>query len=315
MLKSGMRILGTGRALPCKCISNEDLSRLVDTNDEWIRTRTGIQYRYRCSCPEESCTTLAIQAARQAIEDAGIAKDELGAVIVATSTPEYVFPSTACLVQRALELPEEIIAFDLNAACTGFLSGMGVVRGLLQNMEKPCALLIGSEQMTKLIDYGDRSTCILFGDGAGAVVFAHSEGLFVQKSWSRGDVEVLNCPGIGSEKSYLTMMGNEVFRFAVTALQQALEETLDQAGVTMDDVDYVICHQANERIIRHVQKRYRQHMGKFIINIQNYGNTSAASIPIALDELWKEKKLRQGMTILCVGFGAGLTYSGAIMEI
>lgn len=308
----GIQIISTGIGVPKNKVTNDDLSKIVETDDEWISTRTGIKTRFKCE--EESCSTLAIQAAKQAIERAGINKDDIGAIIVATSTPDYVFPSVACLVQKELEIPEEVIAFDLSAACSGFLFAMQTVHGLINNMDKPYALIVGSEQLSRIVDYTDRSTCILFGDGAGAAIIGKCEETFVAKSWSRGNIENLNCPGVGNNNSYISMKGSDVFKFAVTALAQAIEEVLKKANSTLDEIDYVVCHQANSRIIEHVKKKYPDFKDKFFMNIEKYGNTSAASIPIALDELVGSHSGEGVKKVLCVGFGAGLTWSGAIVN-
>lgn len=312
----GIQIVSTGRALPKNHVSNDDLSRIVDTNDEWIAARTGIRYRYKCE--EESCVSLAVSAAREAIERAGAGLDEIGAIIVATSTPDRIFPSVACMIQKEIGIDENVMSFDLSAACTGFLYGLGVAYGLLQTMPKKYVLVVGSEQLSRIVDYTDRSSCILFGDGAGAAIVKGSEEhKFYQKSWTRGNIEALNCPGPGISvgSQHLEMRGNDVYKFAVNALAQAVDEVMNEVGITMDDVDYCICHQANARIIGHVQKKFPGQEDKFYMNLDNYGNTSAASIPIVLDEMFEKGLLQKGMKILCVGFGAGLTWSGAYLEL
>lgn len=309
----GIQIVSTGHALPKHQVTNQDLSQIVDTNDEWITTRTGIQSRYKCE--EESCVSLAIEAAKQAIEKGNIPLDEIGAVLVATSTPDYAFPSAACMVQKGLGLPEEVISFDISAACTGFLYGLKIAQGMIYTISKKYILVVGSEQLSRIIDYSDRSTCILFGDGAGAAVVTAASKQYVQKSWTRGNQEVLWSYGIGAERNFIRMKGNDVFKFAVGALQQGIDEVLEASNLTMDDIDYVVCHQANLRIIGHVQKKYKGYEDKFYINIQKYGNTSAASIPIALDEMNEAGMLKEGQRIICVGFGAGLTWSGALIEL
>ena len=313
MKGKGIRIVATGRALPKKVITNDDLSKMVDTNDEWIVTRTGIKSRYQCE--EETCVSLAIEAAQKAVKKAGIDKNEIGAVIVATSTSEHLFPAVACMIQQKLEIPEEIVAFDIYAACSGFLFSLQTAQGLLYSMEKPYILVVASEKLSRIIDYTDRSTCILFGDGAAAAIVEKSKGTYIQKSWCRGDMDALSCVGVGMGEGYVKMDGSKVFRFATGALAQAVKETLEEAQKTIDEIDYIVCHQANERIIRHVQKKYPGNEHKFYINIDRYGNTSSASIPIALDEMKEQEILKPGMQVLCVGFGAGLTWSGALIEV
>ncbi len=309
----GIRIVSTGSAVPEKQVTNDDLSLIVETSDEWISSRTGIKSRYKCE--NESCVSLATEAARVAIERAGIDKNEIGLVIVATQTGDYAFPSVACMVQKNLGLSEELTAFDVGAACSGFLMGLGAARGLLEASNKRYGLVIGSEQLSKILDYTDRGSCILFGDGAGAVLIESADKPFYQKAWSRGNEEVLYCLGAGNNDVKLTMKGNEVFKFAVTVMASAIEEVLSAVGLGMADLDYCICHQANARIIGHVQKKYPGFEDKFYMNIENYGNTSAASIPIVIDEVTRAGKLKPGSKIVCVAFGAGLTWSGLYIEI
>lgn len=307
----GIHIIATGRALPKNILDNDALSRMVETNDEWIRTRTGIGQRHICE--EETCVSLAVDAAKKAVEKAAMKqtfnKEEIGAVVVATVTPDYVFPSVACMIQKELGLSEDIIAFDISAACSGFLYGLEICRNLLITQEKKYALLIGSEQMSKLVDYSDRSSCILFGDGAGAALIEARDSLYVQKNWSRGDTEALFC------KDHIQMNGNKVFRFAVSVLKDSMGKVLEKANLTMEDIDCVVCHQANARIIEHVRQKYPGHQHKFYMNIERYGNTSAASVPIALDELLEAGILKEGMKVICTGFGAGFTWSCALFEV
>lgn len=307
----GIKIVATGRALPRKIVTNDDLSRLVDTNDEWIRTRTGIRQRHFCE--EETCQSLAIEAAFQAVERAGINKQEIGTVIVATATADNVFPSVACMVQNALGLSKEVMAFDLSAACSGFLYGLGVCHSVLLNQKKKYALLIGSEQMSRILDMEDRSTCVLFGDGAGAAVITLDENEFYQKAWSDGNSEALSCKGAGYDNQYLSMEGSKVFKFAVKVIAQGIEEILAESGKTIGEIDYIVCHQANERIIDHVSRKYEG--VKFYKNMDRYANTSAASIPIALDEMYEKGMLKEGMQVILVGFGAGFTWSSALLTI
>ena len=311
----GIEIIATARSLPKRCVTNEELSKQVDTSDQWIRTRTGIGRRYRCE--EDTTTSMAIEAAQKAVERAGIEKGKIGIVLGATTTPEYAFPSTACLVQQALELSEEIMAFDINAACAGFLYGLGIVSGMLQSSAKPYALVIGSEHLSKIVNYEDRGSCILFGDGAAAAVIGKSNKEFYHKGYTRGNKEFLYCHGLGSETedTCLHMDGSQVFRFAVAAIEEGIEAILSEAGITMEQIDYVLCHQANGRIISHVEKKYKDYPTVFYKNIEFYGNTSAASIPIALDEMWEQNLLKEGMKILMVGFGAGFTWSSCLFTI
>ena len=309
----GIRITATGRALPGKIVTNEEMSRMVDTTDEWIRTRTGIGQRHICK--EESCTGLAIEAAKKAMEKAGIDGNEVEAIIVATVTPEFAFPSTACMVQKALDFPEDILAFDISAGCTGFLYGLGIARGLLLAGRKKYVLVVGAEQLSKIMDFTDRSTCVLFGDGAGAAVIELTDKPFFYRAWSAGEAGPLNCPGVGNDGAHLHMEGNQVFKFAVKAITQGVETLLEDADLSMEEIDYVVCHQANRRIIDHVKKKYEGTKAEFYMNMEYYANSSAASIPIALDEMGEKGLLKPGMKIICVGFGAGFTWSSALLTI
>lgn len=316
---NGIHIVATGSALPKRIVTNHDLSKIVDTSDEWIVTRTGIESRHYCE--DETGAGLAISAAKAAVEEAlaqvdeGFSVEEIGAVIVATATPDYAFPSNACLVQKALNLSEETMSFDLSAACSGFLYGMEVCRGLLRGSRKKYALLIGSEQLSRIVDFADRSSCILFGDGAGAAILRLDDSLYAHRAWSDGDVTPLSCKGVGNDGAKLSMDGKEVFKFAVRVLKKGIDSVLDEAGMEIEDVDYVICHQANRRIIEHVMKKYKGQEEKFYINIQNVANTSAASIPIVLDEMRKKQLLKKDMKVVMVGFGAGFTWSSALITV
>ena len=310
----GIKVVATGRALPKECLTNSDLEKLVETSDEWIFDRTGIRQRYRCVKGEENTNTLAVNAARKALIKSGIDKNKIGVVVVATSSVEHVFPSTAAMVQKELGLDEKVFCFDLSAACTGFIYGLTVARGLLLDSPKPYALVIGSEQLSRLIDYTDRNTCILFGDGAGAAIIKLDDKDYYHVEYTRGNDEALYIGGIGGGERYLQMNGREVFKFAVKALAQVIEELLEAAHKTIEDIDCVICHQANERIIRSVMRKYAGNEHKFYMNIESYGNTSAASVPIVMSELDENNNLRN-KTSLMEGFGAGLTYGSILASI
>lgn len=241
--------------------------------------------------------------------------EQVGLCLVATFTPDYLTPSTACLVQRSLGLPRDIPAFDLNAACSGFVYGLAVARGMLPYLSRPYALLIGGEAVSRVLDFTDRGTCVLFGDGAGAAVLARDDQrLFTVRLGADGQKEPLYCPGPGRGEALLHMDGKAVFRFAVETVPRCIREILAEAGLTLDQVDAVVCHQANARIIAHVIRYLKADPGKFYMNLHKYGNTSAASIPIALDEMAEEGRLVPGMKVLCVGFGAGFTWGGALLE-
>ncbi len=311
---SAPQILATGRYLPERVVTNEELSKTVDTNDQWVFSRTGIHSRR--FCVEESGLDLAAAAARQAMERAGLTASDIGVCLTATFTPDHASPSTACLLQRELGLKEDTICFDLNAACAGFLYGLKTAHALLSDAPRPCALVVGAEVISRVMDQTDRNTCVLFGDGAGAAVFRRDE----KSSWhtvfgSRGDRESIRVQGPGPVPSAIHMDGKAVFRFAVEVVEQSIRQLLEAEGLeSVNDVDLVVCHQANARIIDFVAKRLGAREGLFFKNMDRYGNTSAASIPIALDELVQSGTLRPGMRVLTVGFGGGLTWAGALLR-
>ena len=310
---SAPQILATGRCLPARVVTNEELSRRVDTSDEWVFSRTGIHQRRFCTT--ETGIDLAQGAARQALERAGVAPEEVGVCLVATFTPHYCTPSTACLLQRLLGLPEDTVCFDLNAACAGFLYGLKTAHALLADSARPYALLVGCEVISRVTDLDDRNTCVLFGDGAGAAVLRREEG----RSWhtvfgTRGGAEAIRAQGPGPERAAVFMDGRPVFRFAVEVVEQSIRQLLEAEGCALDQVDWVVCHQANARIVDHVARKLKAREGQFYKNMERYGNTSAASIPIALDELVQAGALRPGMRVLAVGFGGGLTWGGALFR-
>lgn len=308
---NGITILSAAAALPARRMTNDDMAAIVDTSDEWISTRTGIRQRYFCG-EEETVWQLAARAARRALDEAGIDSARLAACVVATMSPAYATPSTACLVQRELGLDEAILCFDLNAACSGFVFALETVRGLVTD-EKPYALVIGAEALSHITDFSDRSTCVLFGDGAGAVVVEKSSAPFACVHGARGNSEALVCPAFGSEKQYLGMDGRAVFRFAVDILPRCIGGVLDKSGLAMEDIDYFVCHQANRRILDHVVKYMKADPAKFYMNLARYGNTSAASIPLALADMHTEGLLRPGMRLVCAGFGGGFTWGGVLV--
>ena len=311
---SAPRILATGRCLPARVVTNEDLSRTVDTSDEWVFSRTGIHSRHFCA--EETGLDLALSAARQSMDRAGITAADIGVCLVATFTPDHASPSTACLLQRELGLEEDTLCFDLNAACAGFLYGLKTAHALLCDAPRPCALVVGAEVISRVMDHTDRNTCVLFGDGAGAAVIRRDE----DRSWhtvfgTRGDPDSIRVQGPGPVPSAIHMDGRAVFRFAVEVVEQSIRQLLEREGLaSVNDLDLVVCHQANARIIDFVAKRLGAREGLFYKNMDRYGNTSAASIPIALDELTEAGALRPGMRIVTVGFGGGLTWAGALLR-
>ena len=310
---NGLKLLGTGYALPTRVLDNDAMTAYVETSDEWITTRTGIRQRHFCG-EGESTTTLAIEAARKALDDSGLDKSEIGCVIVATSSGEYVMPNTACLVHKALALREDIPVFDLGAACAGFLYAVDAARAMLLAHGGRAALVIGAEQMSQLLDMADRNTCVLFGDAAGAAVFALDEDAeYAYVCGTRGDMAIQ----VGGPRRTLpmTMEGQNVFRFAVSTIPSTVDELLEKTGKTLDEVDWVVCHQANQRIIDASVRRLGVPAEKFYKNLDRYANTSAASIPLALAEMKESGKLKSGQRVILVGFGGGLTWAGVMLRV
>lgn len=310
---SGLKILSTGYYAPQNILDNFDLEQMVETSNEWIVSRTGIKQRHFAK--NESCVDLGYQAALKAIEK--IDKNKIGLIICATMTPDYFTPSNACLIQAKLGLnAQEIMCFDLNAACSGFVYSLTVAQALLQNLDDKYALVIGCEEISKIIDFTDRNTCVLFGDGAGALVVGKGNGVFASYNNSAGNLEALKAPAINqsSEDHYLKMAGQEVFKFAVKAIPESINAVLQKANLSLDEIDYVVCHQANYRIIKNVYKKMKVPPEKFYLNLQEYGNTSAASIPLALGEMDEKGMLKAGNKIICVGFGGGLTWGATLIE-
>ena len=309
----GLQLIATGGAVPGRLVTNDDLSRLVDTSDEWITTRTGIRQRHFCG-EGESATTLAVTAARQALERSGLDAGQIGCCVCGTLSAEYATPSMACLVQKELGLPQDIPVLDVNAACSSFIYAAAVARGLLAvrpGDARRYALVIGCEQLSRLMDMTDRSTCVLFGDGAGAAIFELvPDAEFAVDLGARGDLAI-ETPSGGP----IRMDGKAVFRFAVDALPRTLHAVLDATHHTLDDVDWVVCHQANSRIIDHCVKKLAADPGKFYKNMDRHGNTSAASIPVALNELAESGRLQPGMRVACIGFGGGLTWGGMLITV
>ncbi|MBS1717023.1 MAG: ketoacyl-ACP synthase III [Armatimonadetes bacterium] len=322
-------IQGAGHAVPSKVLTNHDLEKLVETNDEWITQRTGIKER-RIVSPGETSATLSAEAAAMALARAGMRADEIELIIVATVTPDMQFPSTACLVQRALGA-ENAAAFDLAAACAGFIYSLCTASSMIQTGQFKNALVIGVDTLSNVLDWTDRSTCVLFGDGAGAVVLKGVEntdrGLVKTVLFSDGrGADHINIEAGGSRYPYsrpecfnshrqkLYMAGSEVYRFAVTAMGDACCKVLNEAGLTTEDVDLFVPHQANLRIIDSAAKRLNLPPEKVFVNVQKYGNTSGGSIPIALSEAVEQGKLKQGMNVLTVGFGAGVVWGANLIK-
>ena len=311
----GFQLLATGGALPGRTVTNDDLSRMVDTSDDWITSRTGIRTRHWCT-EGESAATLAIAAAKQALARSGLAPADIACCICATLSAPDATPSVACQVQAALGLPETCPALDVNAACSGFLYGTAVARGLLATLGGQYALVIGCEALSRLMDPADRSTCVLFGDGAGAAIFelAADPTPFAVMLGARGDAAIHAGGPSRAGSAPITMDGRAVFRFAVDALPKCLHAVLDETQLTLDDLSWVVCHQANSRIIDHCVKALQADPAKFYKNMDRHGNTSAASIPVALNELAESGQLQPGQLLACIGFGGGLTWGGMIVE-
>lgn len=316
------RIVGTGSYVPEVIVTNDDLAKIVDTNDEWIRERTGIRQRHIAS--EEGTTQMAAKAARKALEDAGIEAGDLDIIVMASSSPDKNFPAGACEVQAILGA-EKAVAFDLSAACSGFLFALNVVNAFIQSGVYRTGLIIGAETLSKVIDWSDRSSCVLFGDGAGAaVVTAQETGIVHTVMGSDGSKgPVLSCVsrsngnflnGKTPELGFTFMNGQEVFKFAVKKVPQCIHQVLDEAGVDIDEIKYFVLHQANYRIVEAAARRMKQPMEKFPMDMDRYANTSSASVPLLLDELNRSGKLQRGDKLVLAGFGAGLTWGAAYME-
>ncbi len=323
------QIVGWGYHVPEKVITNRDLEQIVDTKDEWIRTRTGIEERHIAASPRETTATLGMKAARKALEVADIHPHQVDLIICATSSPEHIFPSTASIIQDGIGAVNAG-AFDLSAACSGFVYGLAMARGQILAGDAEYVLVIGSETLSRIVDWTDRNTCVLFGDGAGAVLVAASDvpgGIMATELGSDGSgADLLTLPAGGSAipasletvssgAHYIKMDGRAVFRFATRVMAEATRKVLDRAGVSVDDVDLIIPHQANIRIIQSsVVKQLRIPEDKVFINLQKYGNTSTASIPIALCEAIEAGKVQPGDDLVFVGFGAGLTWAAAAIK-
>ncbi|MFC1571420.1 beta-ketoacyl-ACP synthase III [Candidatus Margulisiibacteriota bacterium] len=309
------KIIGVGSYLPDKVVTNDDLSKTVNTSDEWIKTRTGIEQR-RVSDENTATSDLAINAARKALAAAKLSGQDLDLIIVGTTSPNYLFPSVACILQNELNA-KNAAAFDVSAACSGFNFALNVGSTFIEAGKYKKVLVVGADTLTKYLDWTDRSTCILFGDGAGAVVLTPStDDSGILANWLKAEGHLghlLTMPGGGSRDPeqkngrFIKMNGTEVFKFAVRVLDESIAEVLKMADLKIEDVDLLIPHQANSRIIDHVIKRMKLPKEKVFKNLEKYGNTSAASIPIALDEALAAGKIKKGDIVLLSGFGAGLT--------
>lgn len=324
--KPRVRIAGTGSYLPERILTNHDLEKMVDTSDEWIRTRTGMCER-RISRDDETTSDMAAAAAQNALETAGVDAADVDLVIVATCTPDMVFPSTACAVQDKVGA-KNAFCYDLSAACSGFLYAVESARGMIEAGNCRTALVIGAEKMSCVTDWEDRGTCVLFGDGAGAVVLRPSEtgrGILASCMGSDGSLgDLLKIPAGGcrmpaspetlaERQHFVKMGGNKVFKHAVVCMSAAGQSVLEKAGLELHDVDWVVPHQANMRIIKAIADRAEVSMDKFCTNLERVGNISSASVPVALDEAARAGKIREGDTVLFVVFGGGFTWGAMIL--
>ena len=317
------RITGTGSYLPEKILTNKDLENIVDTSDEWIRDRTGIRQRHVAG-EKEYTVDLAEKAARNAIEAAGVSVEDIDLVIVATTTPDRVFPSTACLLQQRLKI-HGCAAFDVQAVCTGFVYALGIADQFFKAGTSKCALVVGAETLSRILDWSDRNTCVLFGDGAGAVVLQadeetgilsshlHADGsyehlLTVNYGVSTGKREILE--GSGG----ITMKGNEVFKMAVNTLGRIVDETLQHNNMQKSDIDWLVPHQANIRIINATAKKLSMPLDHVVVTVDKHGNTSAASVPLALDVAVRDGRIKKGEILMLEAFGGGFTWGSVLLK-
>jgi 3-oxoacyl-[acyl-carrier-protein] synthase-3 len=321
-------VAGWGKYTPAKVITNEDLSRTVETSDEWIVSRTGIRERRIVASPKETTATMAFEAAKLALEAANITPNDVSLIIVATATPDYSFPATACVVQDMLGA-ENAGAFDLSAGCSGFIYALAMGAQAIASGAHDYVLIIGSETLSRIVNWRDRETCVLFGDGAGAFVLQGCDepggvlSTLVRSDGSGGELLILPAGGsrqpptldtVATGQHYLKMNGREVFRFAARVMDKATRQVVADAGLTLADIDLFIPHQANLRIIQAAARALGMPMDKFFVNLEKYGNTSAASIPIALCEAVDAGRLKPGDHIVMVGFGAGLTWAATVIQ-
>ena len=316
------RIVGTGKYLPERILTNAELEGMVDTTDEWIRSRTGIAQRH-IAAEGEYTSDLASHASREALESAQLKPEDIDLIVVGTTTPDLVFPNVACLVQEKLGIPP-VPAFSLEAACSGFQYALGVADQFVRGGEAKRALVIGAETMSRIIDWGDRETCVLFGDGAGAVVLEASDepGIICSKLGADGNQWDLlyAASGISRKASQtddfglLRMKGNEVFKFAVKTLERMVDEVIAESGLEKGDIDWLVPHQANIRIIQATAKRLEMPMERVILTVQDHGNTSSASVPMALDTAIRDGRIKRGDLLLLEAFGGGFTWGASLIK-
>ena len=318
------RIAGTGSYLPSKVLTNDDLSRIVDTSDEWIASRTGIRERH-VAAEGETTVDLAYHAAVRALEAAGTGVDEIDMIIVGTTTPDLIFPSSACLLQQRLGIAG-CGAFDVNAACSGFLYALSVADKFIRSGDVKTVLVVGAETLTRMVDWTERTTCVLFGDGAGAVVLkADSEtGILSTHLHADGSKKELLWNPVGVSAGFdedaknagvrIQMSGSDVFKYAVKALDSVVEETLEANGLDRHDIDWLIPHQANLRIIEATAKRLEMPMDRVVVTVDRHGNTSSGTVPLALDEAVRSGKVQRGQLLLLEAFGGGFTWGSALLR-
>ncbi|HJD02895.1 MAG TPA: ketoacyl-ACP synthase III [Candidatus Mediterraneibacter excrementavium] len=319
------KICGTGSYVPAHVMTNDDLARIVDTNDEWIRERTGIGRRHIIE--EETTSYMAGQAARRALEQSGIDPEEIDMIMVATSSSETVYPCAACEVQKMIGA-KKAVGYDLNAACSGFVLAFNAAQAYISAGFCRTVLVVGAESMSNMVDWTDRGTCILFGDGAGAVILRAEEGAPVHMSAHSDGAKGVALTGLSRHRkdwekeledgavkeSFIHMDGQAVFKFAVRKVPEIIEEILEGSGTDQNEIDYFILHQANRRIIEAVAKRLKADIRKFPMDLEEYANTSAATVPILLDEMNRKGMLKRGQKIMTAGFGAGLTWAACLFE-
>ncbi|OFZ87502.1 MAG: 3-oxoacyl-ACP synthase [Betaproteobacteria bacterium RBG_16_66_20] len=313
------RIAGTGSYLPPRIVTNDELAQRIDTSDAWIQERTGIKQRHIAEASQTS-SDLALQASRRALEAAALKAADIDLIVVATSTPDFVFPSTACLLQAKLGV-KGCPAFDVQAVCSGFVYGLGIADNFIRAGTHQRALVVGAEVFSRILDWNDRGTCVLFGDGAGAVVLAAAERPGVHATVLHADgsqAGILSVPGnvsggriVGSP--FLQMQGNQVFKFAVKALDEVTRETVAAAGMTLEDIDWLIPHQANVRILEATAKRLGLPRERLVVTVDHHANTSAASVPLALDEFVRAGKIRPGHRVMLQGVGGGFTWGASLV--
>lgn len=319
-MKFYSRILGTGSYLPERIVTNKDLEEIIDTTDEWIFERTGIRQRHMVS-EGESCSDLAVAAAQAALAAAGVEPGEIDLIVLATTTPDQIFPSTACIIQPRLGI-QGIPAFDVQAVCTGFVYALSIADKFVRTGSAKRALVIGADTMSRLLDWQDRSTCVLFADGAGAVVLGASEEPGIISTHISADgayKDLLQVPkGVGGSHAdadpYLEMRGNEVFRMAVNTLGRIVDETLEANGLDKSAIDWLVPHQANIRIIQATARKLDLPMEQVVVTVGDHGNTSAASIPLALDTAIRDGRIKRGETLIMEAFGGGFTWGSALVR-